>query len=569
MTEIFVYESYCIALCHILFLFLIVFINTIIYMKTIKGPLLFSFFTLQGILALWITAKILKTFAPNASVKFVFVVCQYAGICFLGTVFIVFAHIFARGTIPSKKIIATLLILSSLCFLTVATNPLHHLFYASFDFWGDSFGPLFYLQQVFSYLQLLYGSILCGKKFFDGFFEKRIQAVLLICAIAIPVAANLIYVFGFFKKIFGFSPPFDITPMSTSISLILFAFAAFKLKLFENLKIARKAALSNIPEGILLIHDGKIAGFNKTFADMADCGSFSDAEKSILNVFEGNVFLYKKILTSFDICKNQDFIYKTKTNRWIRVICRPVFVRQFRGAFIRFVDITEKQNILKNLESKKDELQSANRQLALQADMKKKLAIAKARNFMAQEAHDILGNSIMLVISLLEIARLSEADRQKTEYVKRAKKILDSALEEISMIASAENPQCYENQRFEERLEKLADEFRTAFIAVEIHCFVLMQNSGSFIEDTLFKLCREGITNALRHGNATRIDIILRSKNDFIELFIIDNGTGCKNIQKGMGLSGMEHRILSLKGVFHCHSLDDQGFCVQASIPFH
>jgi signal transduction histidine kinase len=38
-----------------------------------------------------------------------------------------------------------------------------------------------------------------------------------------------------------------------------------------------------------------------------------------------------------------------------------------------------------------------------------------------------------------------------------------------------------------------------------------------------------------------------------IELFIIDNGSGCGKVQKGMGLSGMEHRISMLKGAFRCH----------------
>ena len=65
MTETFVYESYYIAFYHILSLFLLVFINVVIYLKTVKSQLLSSFFVLQGILALWIVSKILNRRRPS------------------------------------------------------------------------------------------------------------------------------------------------------------------------------------------------------------------------------------------------------------------------------------------------------------------------------------------------------------------------------------------------------------------------------------------------------------------------------------------------------------------------
>jgi signal transduction histidine kinase len=572
MTETFVYESYYIAFYHIFSLFLLVFINAVIYLKTVKSRLLSSFFVLQGILALWIVSKILKTFAPNAVMKFFFVVCQYAGVCVLGPAFIVFSHIFANGAKPGKKLMVPLLSISALCFLTVATNPLHYLFYTHFDFWGDSFGPLFYFQQGFNYLLFLIGGIICGKRFFGRFSEKRIQTILLAIAIAIPMIANLLYVFRFFKKIFGFSPPFDITPMSASASLIIFAFATFKFHFFDNLKIARRTALSNVPEGILLIMGDRIASFNETFMKMAADGKLVPAGKeSIIKALGNAARLHnrQKLSVAFDTGKPQDFIYQTGVCSYIRVICRPVRDKSFSGAFIRFIDVTAKQGIVEKLQMRNDELQSANQQLTIQAELKKKLVVTRTRNFIAQEAHDILGHSIMLAISLLEIARMSDTESQGMEYMHRAKKILSDCLKEINSVASVENQSPLIRQSIEERLEKLADEFRSAFIAVGIHCSNLKREIDVSIESTLFKLCREGITNALRHGKASRVDIILRNKNEMIELFIIDNGSGCGKVQKGMGLSGMEQRVSMLKGAFRCHPLDGQGFCVQASIPLH
>lgn len=570
MTETFVYQSYTIALFHIFSLFLFVFINVMIYLKAVKSARLTSFFVLQGIITLWIVAKILKTFAPDAELKFFFVVCQYAGVCFLGLALIVFAHLFAYGTRPANKIILPLSAISALCFLVVATNPLHYLFYTHFDFWGDSYGPLFYVQQGFNYSLFAIGIIICGKKFFDRFREKRIQTFLLTAAIAIPLITNILYVFRIFEKIFGFSPAFDLTPITASVSLIIFAFATFKFHFFDNLKIARRAALSNVPEGILLIMGDRIASYNETLMKMAAGGKLVPADKKMIVSAIGNaarLHNHQKLPVAFDAGIPQDLIYQAGAHNYIRVICRPVRDKSFKGAFIRFIDDTAKHAILEKLQLRNDELQSANQRLTMQAELKRKLVATRTRNFIAQEAHDILGHSIMLAISLLEIAHRSTTEAQGLEYRHRAKKILANCLKEINAVLSAEHHSPLIRQSIIERLEKLADEFRSAFITVEIHGSNLKQDVDVSTENTLFKLCREGITNALRHGKASRVDIIIRNKYEITELFIIDNGSGCGEVQKGMGLSGMEEQVSMLKGAFRCHPMSGQGFCVQASIP--
>ena len=513
----------------------------------------------------------MKTFAPNVDMKFFFVVCQYAGVCFLGAAFMVFAHIFANGVKPPKKLMLPLFIVSALFFLTVATNPLHYSFYTHFDFWGDSFGLLFYFQQGFNFSLFAIGVILCGKRFFGQSSEKRIQTILFTFAITIPMIANLLYVFRYFEKFFGFSPPFDITPMSTSASLIIFALATFKFQFFYNLKIARRVALSNVPEGILLIKGDRIAGFNETFHKMATTGKLvSIGEESIVRTFGNAAYSPNQRLSiAFDTDKAQDFIYQTGADEYIRVIYRRVTDKFLRGAFLRFIDVTAKQGLLTQLQLRSDELQSTHQQLTLQAEMKKRLVVTRTRNYIVQEAHDILGHSIMLAISVLEIARLSKTESRSREYIHRAKKILSNSLEEINSVTSAENKSFTIRQGIEERLEELANEFRTAFVVVEISCSSLKRELAYSIEDAIFKLCREGITNALRHGKSSRVDIILRNKNEMIELFIIDNGLGCGKVQKGMGLNGMEHRVSLLKGTLNCHSLSGQGFCVQSVIPLY
>jgi protein-histidine pros-kinase len=76
------------------------------------------------------------------------------------------------------------------------------------------------------------------------------------------------------------------------------------------------------------------------------------------------------------------------------------------------------------------------------------------------------------------------------------------------------------------------------------------------INVTVYRIVQEGITNALRHAQARRVDIALHRRNDDLLLEIKDDGkgspmpasTGEPRRSGGMGLLGMEERVLALGG---------------------
>ncbi len=58
--------------------------------------------------------------------------------------------------------------------------------------------------------------------------------------------------------------------------------------------------------------------------------------------------------------------------------------------------------------------------------------------------------------------------------------------------------------------------------------------------DAVYRVCQEGLTNALRHGKARNVTVGMRFVERSIDLFIIDDGKGCDTVNKGNGLKGME-----------------------------
>jgi signal transduction histidine kinase len=118
-----------------------------------------------------------------------------------------------------------------------------------------------------------------------------------------------------------------------------------------------------------------------------------------------------------------------------------------------------------------------------------------------------------------------------------------------------------------EEIEKMAKEIEAFGTRVE----VISRHSGESIEpkcyDAIYRMCQEGLTNAVRHGQAKTITVGIRFNETGLDLVIADDGKGCINLIKGNGLLGMEQRVKELKGSLSCGSPDGEGFNIHIKIP--
>jgi len=67
-------------------------------------------------------------------------------------------------------------------------------------------------------------------------------------------------------------------------------------------------------------------------------------------------------------------------------------------------------------------------------------------------------------------------------------------------------------------------------------------------EDALYRVVQEGLTNAVRHGRADRIEIRITRTGNMVTVNIRDNGTGCEALEEGFGLRHMRERLEMLGG---------------------
>ncbi|MCS6940327.1 MAG: sensor histidine kinase, partial [Roseiflexus sp.] len=86
---------------------------------------------------------------------------------------------------------------------------------------------------------------------------------------------------------------------------------------------------------------------------------------------------------------------------------------------------------------------------------------------------------------------------------------------------------------------------------------------------TLYRAVQEGLTNARKHGNASRIDVTLTCLPDTVRLTIRDNGQPINGAPEGggFGLTGLRERIERLGGALHAAPHPDGGFLLDIVAP--
>lgn len=159
--------------------------------------------------------------------------------------------------------------------------------------------------------------------------------------------------------------------------------------------------------------------------------------------------------------------------------------------------------------------------------------------------HDLLGQRISLLLrALREGQQLDEA------LLMDFARSLPTALREDNMLSPAH------------RLALLQETFRGMDVLVEVRGE--LPEDGA-VADSFAEIAVECVTNAVRHGFATRIQFNL-FQNDCWRMTVTDNGIPPVGpIREGGGIGGMRHRIARLGGTMELYTVPR--FRIELSVP--
>ncbi|MET7641603.1 HAMP domain-containing sensor histidine kinase [Streptomyces sp. NPDC005438] len=166
------------------------------------------------------------------------------------------------------------------------------------------------------------------------------------------------------------------------------------------------------------------------------------------------------------------------------------------------------------------------------------------RRRIAQELHDEVGQTLTAV--LLELKRVADqAPPPVREELLHVQESTRGSLDEIRRIARRLRPGVLEELGLTSALKSLAREIpSSAGLSIRTRVEGELPPLGEEAELVLYRVAQEGITNTLRHADASRMELVLRREPFGVELLIRDDGRGLGNAPEGAGIRGMRERAL-------------------------
>lgn len=232
--------------------------------------------------------------------------------------------------------------------------------------------------------------------------------------------------------------------------------------------------------------------------------------------------------------------------------------------------IDEQRNTIQEVNEWSRQLQYANDRLKEYNEMTEKMVETRERNRVAREIHDTLGHTLTGVSAGVDacIAMLdTDTDTKRTkEQLEVIAKAVRGGIKDVRRSVSELRADALEHFQLDEAIRDMIAEMNSlAGVEVIFHSDVVPFRFSEDEENVIYRIIQEGMTNALRHGKATRIEIDAKKIDGVLHLKILDNGRGCKEMKKGFGTKHMKERVAMLGGSIHFSG--ENGFLIDARIP--
>ncbi len=219
----------------------------------------------------------------------------------------------------------------------------------------------------------------------------------------------------------------------------------------------------------------------------------------------------------------------------------------------------------------KEALNTANHQLRFLSRRLFKVQ-EEERRHLARELHDEIGQALTAAKLNLQSV-IANGDRATVARLQETTAILDRLLGQVRQISLDLRPSMLDDLGLVPALRSLLHEQgRRASVAVSFSAENMPENLDPEVQTTCFRIAQEGITNAVRHANATQIDVDLRCENEKLRLFIRDDGIGFDvELVRGqaaeLGLIGMRERAALVGGQAKIISSPNKGTTLEVFLP--
>jgi two-component system, NarL family, sensor histidine kinase UhpB len=200
--------------------------------------------------------------------------------------------------------------------------------------------------------------------------------------------------------------------------------------------------------------------------------------------------------------------------------------------------------------------------------------VEEERRLIAHELHDEFGQSVTAIRSLA-LAIATQAGPQQTAVSDAARLISEEAArlyDAMHSLIPRLMPLSLDTLGLAETLENLIRDWRRRYPAIALTVRHELPNDlGPSVALAIYRVVQEGLINALRHAQASRVEVSLESDARRIVVTVSDDGVGLPRewARPGhFGLRGLAERVEHLGGKLTLANREPRGASLVAEIPF-
>lgn len=197
--------------------------------------------------------------------------------------------------------------------------------------------------------------------------------------------------------------------------------------------------------------------------------------------------------------------------------------------------------------------------------------IEKERLFLSREIHDDLGQ--VLTALKLTFARLEKQvveDEPLLDKFQPMKELLDTAMVSVRNIAGSLRPPLLDELGLAPAIDRFAQE---SCKRANLTCQLRLPSSLPALSQDLslaaFRVCQEGLTNCIRHAQASNVEVELRLEAQALVVAVADDGIGIPagRPEGALGLLGLRERVRLLNGTVDICGNQPRGTRLEARFP--
>jgi signal transduction histidine kinase len=231
-----------------------------------------------------------------------------------------------------------------------------------------------------------------------------------------------------------------------------------------------------------------------------------------------------------------------------------------QGDFSAFIDDRSDDELGQMSES----LNRMAEQLQNMLQTRQELATMAERNRLARDLHDSVKQQVFSTVMQVGAARalLDQDPKIAREHLDGAEQLARQAQTELAVIIRELHPADLQERGLSQTLREYVDGWSrltsiTAAVKIRVDQALPLE-----IEQMLFRVAQEALSNVARHSGATEVEVQVTVQENLVSLTISDNGKGFDVTAaegRGVGLSSMRARVETLGGSLSLESASGQG----------